>query len=153
MIADCALRTLKELRDIMPADLAPESLYGKKALSWLRDTYGFYACASEGDPYWRYDMRALRLFLRLYPNHDQADEVTYALVKEDIMFGGSSPAAFMVRNNEALACARAFIKRYEDILNRYPRTELRGKIESDIALFRGYIESDRPLPESINNPW
>ncbi len=153
MIADCALRALKELRDLMPADLAPDFLYGVKALSWLRDTYGFYTNSSEDESFWRYDMRALHYFLRLYPNHDQADEVAYALVKEDLMFGGGSPATFMVRNEESLECARAFIKCYEGILNRYPRTELRSKIELDITLFRGYIEKNGPLPESINNPW
>ncbi len=153
MIADCALQALKELHDIMPADLAPDSLYGEKALSWLHNTYGFYANSSEGESFWRYDMRALRYFLRLYPNHDQADEVAYALVKEDLLFESGSPATFMVRNENSLACARAFIKRYKGILNRYPRTEIRSKIESDIALLRGYIEKNGPLPESISDPW
>jgi len=153
MIADCAMRGLSELRDILPSDLAPDSLYGKQALTWLKDTYGYYASASEGDPFWRYDMRALREFLRLYPDHDQADEVAYALAKEDLMFGKYDPAIFMVRDERALACAREFIRRYEDILHRYPDTALKPKIESDIALFRGYIKSGGPLPNSISNPW
>jgi hypothetical protein len=153
MIADCALRARQELGDLMPCDLFPEGTYGKTVLSWLRETYGLYADASEGDSFWHYDLRALRLFLRLYPNHDQADEVSYALVKEDLMFVNYDPAVFFVRDQRALACARQFIRRYEDILRRYPRTELKPRIESDIALFRGYIEKDGPRPENIENPW
>ncbi len=150
MIADCALRALTNLHDLMPAGMFPEGVYGKKIMAWLHDSYGYYAGVSEGESFWHYDMRALRFFLRVYPNHDQADEVAYALVKEDLMFGGGGPAVFMVRD---VACARAFIARHEDILRRYPRTELRGKIESDIALFRGYIDLRGPLPESVSNPW
>lgn len=153
MIADCALKALTNLGDLMPAGMFPKRVYGEKIMTWLRDTYGYYAGVSEGESFWRYDMRALRFFLRLYPDHDQADEVAYALVKEDLMFEGRGPAVFMVRDEHALACARAFIARYEDILRRYPRTELRGKIESEIALFRGYIDLGGPLPESVSNPW
>jgi hypothetical protein len=153
MIADCALRVRDELGDVVPADLFPEGTYGRKLLGWLRSTYGIYCSASEGDSFWHYDMRALRLFLRLYPNHDRADEVAYALVKEDLMFVKYDPAAFFVRDERALACAREFVGRYKDTLRRYPRTELKSKIESDIALFRGYIKSGGPRPKNIENPW
>lgn len=153
MIADCALRALTDLGDLMPAGMSPEGVYGTKMMTWLDHTYGYYAGVSEGESFWRYDMRALRFFLRLYPDHDQADEVAYALVKEDLMFGGGSPGVFIVRDEHARACARAFISRYEDILRRYPRTELKGKIESEIALLGEYIDAGGPLPESISNPW
>jgi outer membrane protein assembly factor BamD (BamD/ComL family) len=155
MIADCALRELPALSDLMPADLFPEGTYGKRVLDYLNQTYGYYASASEGDSFWRYDMRALREFLRLYPHHDQADKVAYVLVKEDLMFAKYDPAVFMVRDERALACARQFIRRYEDILRRYPSTTLKPKINSDIALFRGYIKSGGlgPRPDNISNPW
>lgn len=153
MIADCALMELRQLSDLMPCDLFPQGTYGKTVLSWLRETYGFHPDASEGDSFWHYDMRALRLFLRLYPDHDQADEVAYALAKEDLMFARYDPAVFFVRDERALGCAREFVSRYEDILRRYPRTELKPKIESDIALFRGYTGSGGPLPKNIESPW
>jgi hypothetical protein len=153
MIADCAMKALHGLSAVLQAGLESESIYGAKVLTWLANTYGYHIETSEGDSTWRYDKRALREFLRRYPDHDQADKVAYVLVKEDLMFAKYDPAVFFVRDARALACAREFIARYEAVLRRYPTSGMKGQIQSEVALFRGYMESGGPLPASIANPW
>ena len=150
MIADCAQRQVSVVHDLLCASLdAGQDSFGPRFMRWMRDRYGHYIEVSEGDAVWRYDKRALREFLKLYPDHPQADAVAFVLVREDLLHREHDPAVFFVRDARALACAREFIARYQEILHHYPKSEKRAQIESEIAMFRDYVKSGGPLP----GPW
>jgi len=150
MIADCAQRQVSVVHDLLGAGLDEgRESFGPRFMRWMRDRYGYYIEVSEGDAIWRYDKRALREFLKLYPDHPQASAVAFVLVREDLLHREYDPAVFFVRDARALACAREFIARYQEILRRYPRSEKRSQIESEIAMFRSYLKSGGPLP----GPW
>jgi hypothetical protein len=146
MIADCAERVRPELFDILSPEMGTPS-YGSEVLRWLKRTYGLSIVTSEGDSGWHYDKRALREFLKRYPDHAQADKVAYVLAREDLLYRKYDEAVFMSSDDRARSCARDFAAQYEAVLKRYPKTDLRPKIELELAVLRRYVRSEGPAPE------
>ncbi len=149
-IAECSEKALDALSTVIPAELNAESTYGSKILDWLDEEYGFYIEESEGDAIWQYDKRALQEFLKKHPDHAKADAVAYVLVKWDLMH--NDPMAFMGPRLRAIAIVRSAITRYQQILKRYPKTNLRARIESDIEAFRSYVRGSGDIPKGWHYP-
>jgi hypothetical protein len=149
-IARCSEMFKGCLGRLMSARMDADEIYGETMMKWLDSTYGYYIQTSEGDSLWSYDKRALRELLRLHPNSDLADDAMYELVHYDLI--EQYPTVLMAGWPEMGGIARAGIRRYREILTRYPNTNLRDRIVSNIAALEKYLErrGKAALPEDWN---
>ena len=113
-------------------ELSPRQEPDSRTLAnYLAATYGMYADMSEGDGYWRYDMRAYRELLKRYPRSQYADDCRFLLAQARPHRGwsiGSGPPVAQI--------ARGLIRDYQAILRDFPRTNRRAEITKAISELR-----------------
>jgi hypothetical protein len=142
-IALCSELAIPMLESLMPARLDAEWVYGRKVMTWLRDTYGYYVEVSEGAAWWVYDKRALRELLRLHPRSGHADEAEYVLVKYELVYLKRDPIQICEAYPEAVG-------RYERLLERYPNANLRPTVLEELAFLK---DPGGDHSESVRHYW
>jgi len=143
MIGQASESALVQLGAIIPAglfvDLHPEYKQYQALAKFLAREYGFMTGVSEGDPYWYYDMRAYRELLRRFPKSEYADDVRFLLVRYEEAGYASDMAWAMTPSPERVKRVRYLLKRYDEILRDYPKTNRKSEIERAITGLKKYL--------------
>jgi hypothetical protein len=140
-IAGCSEKFIGCLSRLLPANMEAEQVYGHKLMKWLRQNYGYYIEISEGDSCWIYDRRALRELITRHPRSELADDAMYELVKYQLIHEEGSPSDMIAGWPTMAEVVRKAIERYRGILARYPKTNLKDRIVSNIEAMKAYLAS------------